>query len=104
MDNRGEPYNETTDLYQQMLWTARRMEDQKLVELILKRLKTGTESVVTTAAGCQVIAFPASCVHPRCISAAGDAQNWPRQPLLQTASILVGYGSLIAASLIFGFA
>ena len=50
---RMEAYNETTDLYQQMLWAARKIEDPKLVELLMSRLKEGAGTIFTTESGLQ---------------------------------------------------
>jgi hypothetical protein len=102
MADKVDAYNETTDLYQQMLWTAKKVEDQKLVELIMKRLINGAESFFVTDAGCKVIPFPNPYVQFNRVSFDSEARVWPRQPLLQTLSLVGCYGLAIVASIVFG--
>lgn len=53
-----EGFNETNDLYQEMLMSAQRMEDKKLVRLIKQRLECIEASPTGAARKCKVIMFP----------------------------------------------
>ena len=60
-------YNETTDLYWQMLSEARRIEDQNLARMIRSRLKKEAAVRKLATGGDNIIAFPGSwtaCLEP----------------------------------------
>jgi hypothetical protein len=87
------------DQYLELLWTAQKVEDLRLTELILQRLKdTALEMTVAPAPACEIIPFPSIIVHP----SEPDSRRllWPRQPLRHLVSMLCGYCVFV---LFFGF-
>ncbi len=60
-----EEFNETTDLYLEILLEAQKMEDKKLIELIKQRLEFIEPSPPPTTGKCKIIAFPRRFV-PSC--------------------------------------
>ncbi len=53
-----EEFNETTDLYLEILMEAQRMEDKKLIHLVKQRLETMAPAPPPTRGGCKIIMFP----------------------------------------------
>jgi len=103
MPNHSSGYNETTDIYLQILWTAQKMEDQKLVCIIKERLKAETNALLYTTEGeCQVLPFPCSFATPTPIPLREETIAWPRQPLLQTLSIFGCYCSFVLLFFLIG--
>jgi hypothetical protein len=64
VDDTHPDYHFMRDQYLELLWTAQRIEDRRLTELILKRLKdTALEMTVTPVPACEIIPFPGIIVH-----------------------------------------
>ncbi len=53
-----EEFNETTDLYLEILVNAQRMEDKKLIRLIKQRLESVDASSSPPTRRCKIIMFP----------------------------------------------
>lgn len=103
MDHNDRHYNDTRDQYLEMLWVAQRVEDRRLTELILQRLKdTAIEMTVAPAPACEIIPFPCIIGHPSggCATDSSRPLLWPSQPLRHLISILCGYCGIV---LFFGF-
>ena len=82
------------DQYLDMLWKAQRIEDHRLAELILKRLKgVAIEMTVAPVAACEVIPFPGSvgCTKVLCGGSELAYSLWPRRPLRHLLSFMTGY-------------
>ncbi len=57
-----EEFNETTDLYLDILIEAQKLEDKKLIQLIRRRLENIEPSPPATGGGCKIIMFPRRAV------------------------------------------
>ena len=84
-----EEFNETTDLYLQLLRKAQAVEDPRLVGMILERLKPDATDLLTTEAGCVVIPFPLAVAQPAIPR--NESRFWPRIAAAQIAYILAVY-------------
>lgn len=91
------------DQYLELLWKAQKIEDHRLAELILRRLKgMAMEIAVAPVSACEVIPFPGmpfrtNIQHPELEPV---RLLWPRQPLRHLLSMVLGYCGLV---LFFGF-
>jgi hypothetical protein len=92
------------DQYLELLWAAQKVEDRRLTELILQRLKdTAIEMTVAPSPACEIIPFP--CLIARPYRNEQDASNhlmWPREPLRHLISILCGYCIIVLFFGLFG--
>ena len=104
MNDIQEEYHAMRDQYLELLWTAQKVEDRRLTELILQRLKdTAIEMTVAPSPACEVIPFPCIYVHPAVPSDSEYChQPWPRQPLHHLVSILCGYCAVVLFFAFFG--
>lgn len=75
MGERLEPFNQTTDLYLEMLREAQKVEDKKLILMIRRRLRNLRRSPAITGTGCEIIFFPRSV--PPLASPVEDHPFWP---------------------------
>ncbi|BBO71465.1 hypothetical protein DSCA_53950 [Desulfosarcina alkanivorans] len=103
MDPTHPDYHFMRDQYLELLWAAQRVEDRRLTELILRRLKdTALEMTVAPEPACEIIPFPSIIVHPvGCADGYDDVRLlWPRQPLRHLLSMVCGYCGVV---LFFGF-
>lgn len=103
MNPNDQQYHDTRDQYLELLWAAQKVEDRRLTELILQRLKdTAIEMTVAPSPACEVIPFPCMIGH----LSGHETQDapgyplWPRQPLQHVLSFLCGYCIIV---LFFGF-
>jgi hypothetical protein len=85
-------YNETTDLYLEILRKAQEVEDRKLIQIIRSRLKEVRAPSTDTRDGCALILFPKL---PLSVQPAVHADLWPRFELKHIAAILSAYLLLI---------
>ena len=94
----------TRDQYLELLWTAQKVEDRRLTELILLRLKEmAIEMAVTPTPACEIIPFPSIIVQPLGAESEPDPVHpWPRQPLRHFASIVCGYCAVVLFFGMFG--
>lgn len=105
MDDTHPDYHFMRDQYLELLWTAQRVEDRRLTELILKRLKdTALEMTVTPVPACEIIPFPGIIVHS---DGGADGYDdirllWPRQPLRHLLSMIGGYCAVVLFFGLFG--
>ncbi len=77
MNEPMEAYNETTDLYKEILrGEAQRIEDKRLIRIIQQRLKSLGNVSCFTSSGCEVIYFPGSMALP--IEPCEDRPFWPQ--------------------------
>ena len=93
------------DQYLELLWAAQKVEDRRLTELILQRLKdTALEMTVTPAPACEIIPFPNIIVHTSgCEDRYDDIRLlWPRQPLRHLLSMICGYCGVVLFFAAFG--
>ncbi len=84
-----EEFNETTDLYQEILREAQRMEDKKLVEMIKQRLETIAPPPLVATGGCEIIMFPRRFNPP--FQPLDEPKFWPRVEFAQLAAICTAY-------------
>ncbi len=93
MDHNNQDYHGMRDQYLELLWVAQKVEDRRLTELILLRLKDmAIEMAVSPSPACEIIPFPSIIVQPLgSISEQDHVHPWPRQPLRHLVSILCGY-------------
>lgn len=93
------------DQYLELLWAAQKVEDRRLTELILRRLKdTALEMTVAPTPACEIIPFPCIIRHPSIPSLDADAMHplWPQRPLRHLVSILCGYFVIVLFFGLFG--
>ena len=89
MADRYTEFNETTDLYLEILQEAQEIEDKKLIELIRNRLRQMHQPVYATPDGCQIILFPKLLI-PQC-RILKESRFWPKQALAHIGIILSFY-------------
>ena len=94
-----EEFNETNDLYLQMLRRAQEVEDPRLVSMILERLKSGSEHPATIDSACVVIPFPIHIARPE--SSEEKFPFWPRLASAQIGVIVMVYSLLIIGHSLF---
>ena len=107
MDDYKPDYHFMRDQYLESLWAAQRVEDRRLSELIVKRLRdTATEMTVASAPPCEIIPFPSINVpHAGCVDGHDDIRLiWPRQPLRHLLSMIGGYCAVVLFFALFGIA
>lgn len=103
MGDNDQDYHCMRDHYLELLWAAQKVEDCRLTELILRRLKdTAIEMTVAPAPVCKVIPFPSTIVYTsKCADGHEDNRLiWPREPLRHLLSMVCGYAAVV---LFFGF-
>ena len=91
------------DQYLELLWKAQKVEDHRLAELILRRLKgVAMEMTVAPVSACEVIPFPGMsiCTNVPYPEPEPVRLLWPQQPLRHLLSMLLGYCTVV---LFFGF-
>lgn len=95
-----ESFNETTDLYLQLLRKAQEVEDPRLVGMILERLKDATPHLAATHAGGAVIPFPIGVTwsDPR----PAISPFWPRMGVAQVGCLVAFYALLVVGHALFG--
>jgi len=92
-------YNETTDLYLQILREAQRIEDKRLIHLIQQRLRQlGKAAAVCSDSRGNVILFPQCCSFPApaLCSSYTEPRFWLKSTFLQLAIYLLAYLLLIS--------
>jgi len=87
-------FNETTDLYLQILREAQLVEDRKLVRMVSQRLAKGHGCPEDLQEVARIIPFPTACNGV----AEDSLQLWPKFELAQLMIIVVCYILLIAGS------
>ncbi len=94
-----EVFNETTDLYLQMLRKAQEVEDPRLVGMIIERLNQNALYLIAADSGCVVIPFPMSIaqLEPH----AETPRFWPRVAAAQIGYLVVFYALLVVGHSIF---
>lgn len=105
MDEKSQDYHCMQDHYLELLWAAQKVEDRRLTELILRRLKdTALEMTVAPAPACEIIPFPSLNVHTAgCDDGYDDIRLlWPRQPLRHLLSMICGYCAVVFFFGLFG--
>ena len=100
MVTQNDLYNETTDLYLDLLQEAQQVEDRKLIRMIRSRLKDLREPATATADGCEVILFPRVAV-PNLAPVVEERDFWPKFAHQQIAVIFSTYFILVTAFSIF---
>jgi hypothetical protein len=103
MSDNNQDYHCMRDHYLELLWAAQKVEDCRLTELILRRLKdTALEMTVAPAPACEIIPFPSTIVYTSgCADRHDDMRLiWPREPLRHLLSMICGYAVVV---LFFGF-
>ena len=89
MSDKSMEFNETTDLYLEILQDAQQVEDRKLIRIIRQRLMyTGPGSYLTTD-GCEIIFFPAPAAAP--VNPSDTSRFWPKFAFAQLGIILATY-------------
>ncbi|MCG6893218.1 MAG: hypothetical protein LJE65_06400 [Desulfobacteraceae bacterium] len=75
-------YDETTDLYMQMLWEARKVEDKRLAKLILHRIQSRRPSErVGKEANANIVPFPMA--QALCVPSEPEIPFWKQQQFWQ---------------------
>jgi hypothetical protein len=82
-------FNETTDLYLEILREAQKIEDKKLVRIIQSRLRQVRQPVYATPNGCRIIAFPR--LFAQSFPQLKKPRFWPKLAYTQIAMIIAGY-------------
>ena len=102
-------FDETTDLYLEILRSAQKVEDRKLIRLIGTRLREIGQIIPSTDESCEIILFPGAYSHvvlPRPAPASSpvpeSAPFWPRFAFRQTVWALSGCAALILGGLLIG--
>ena len=92
------------DQYLELLWAAQKVEDRRLTELILQRLKDmALEMTVHPTPACEIIPFPSIIVQPIGTTIEREpAHPWPRQPLRHLLSFICGYCAVVLFFALFG--
>ena len=101
MGNDNYEFNETTDLYLQILRRAQELEDRKLVALIVDRLKENAQHLLQPDSGCQIIPFPGS-ISPPPPPPLDEPQFWPRMAMVQMGIIVGCYLALVTGHTLLG--
>lgn len=99
MATQNDIYNETTNLYLDILREAQQVEDRKLIWMIRSRLKELREPTMATTDGCEVILFPRT-VMPAVVPVE-ERDFWPKLALQQIAVIFSSYSIVVTAFSIF---
>ena len=101
MDDNNRDYHCMRDHYLELLWAAQKVEDRRLTELILRRLKdTALEMTTAPAPACEIIPFPRTIV---CADGYDEIRLiWPRQPLRHLLSMICGYAAVVVFFGVFG--
>jgi hypothetical protein len=105
VNHNDQDYHDTRDQYLELLWAAQKVEDRRLTELILQRLKdTAIEMTVAPSPACEIIPFPCIIGHFSGTEVRIDTNPplWPRQPLHHLLSILCGYSMVVLFFAFFG--
>lgn len=89
-----EEFNETTDLYLQLLRRAQEVEDPRLVGMILERLKPEVPHLAAAGSGCVIIPFPQLNTGPE--AGPDERRFWPRVAVAQVCYILAFYALVVA--------
>lgn len=93
-------FNETTDLYLQLLRRAQEVEDPRLVGMILERLKQGAPPLMATDSGCVVIPFPIDAARPE--ARVDESRFWPQLAAAQVVVIVALYSLLVVGNSFLG--
>lgn len=96
----NEAFNETNDLYLQILRKAQEVEDPRLVGMIMERLKNQPQSLLAADAPCVVIPFPLAAAKPAGLEE--DSRFWPRPSAAQISAIFAVYTLLVAGHSLLG--
>ena len=104
MDPTHQDYYGMRDQYLELLWAAQKVEDRRLTELVLQRLRDmALEMAVNPTPACEIIPFPSIIVQPGLPSMEPDHLHpWPRQPLRHLVSIICGYCAVVLFFALFG--
>lgn len=107
MNDHNQDYNCMRDQYLELLWAAQKVEDRRLTELILLRLKDmAVEMAIAPSPACEIIPFPSIIVQPSGFHGSVSEQDcshpWPRQPLRHLLSIVCGYCAVVLFFAMFG--
>ena len=100
MNTRLQGYNDTTDIYLQILWSAQKIEDRKLILMIMDRLTNQALPIGEQSLPCEVIPFPGAYTPP--LAPEDSLQLWPSRPQFQALLLFAGYWSMITISLLIG--
>lgn len=104
MDPINQDHHGMRDQYLELLWAAQKVEDCRLTELILLRLKDmAIEMAISPAPACEIIPFPSIIAQPLGPdSEQGHIHPWPRQPLQHLLSFIGGYCAVVLFFGLFG--
>lgn len=87
MSDKSMEFNETTDLYLEILQEAQQVEDMKLIRIIRQRLMYTGPGSYLTADGCEIIFFPA----PTPVNPPDTSRFWPKFAFAQLGILLATY-------------
>ena len=90
-------YNETTDLYLEILREAQKIEDKKLIIMIRERLAGSGLNSFLTPEGCEIIPFPCKSTPP---AQPLESGFWPKMEALQMTLIFFMYLLLVSGHLL----
>lgn len=91
-------FNETTDIYLEILREAQKIEDRKLIMMIHSRLRDLKHASRLTAHGCEIIAFPGN--FSTAMPQIQDGPFWPKFAYSQIIAILFSYILLIVSNIV----
>ena len=90
-------YNETTDLYLEILREAQKIEDKKLIMMIKERLEDSGWNSFLTPEGCEIIPFPCTFTQP---AQPVESRFWPKMEALQMILIFFMYLLFVSGNLL----
>jgi hypothetical protein len=105
VDDTRQDYSFMRDQYLELLWAAQKMEDRRLMEMVLLRLKyMAIEMTVAPTPACEIIPFPGTIIQTATSPDFLEENRplWPRQPLRHLVSILCGYCAVVVFFALFG--
>ena len=92
-------FNETTDLYLEILQEAQQVEDKKLIRIIRQRLMHSDPNNYQTNDGCEIIFFPVHAPEP--VIAPDTSRFWPKFAFAQLGILLFTYLLLLTGHSLF---
>ncbi len=90
-------YNETTDLYLEILREAQKIEDKKLITMIKERLASSGLNSFLSSEGCEIIPFPCKFTPPE---QPMESRFWPKMEALQMTLIFFIYLIFVSGHLL----
>ncbi|MDM8525634.1 hypothetical protein QUF80_19870 [Desulfococcaceae bacterium HSG8] len=94
----SDEYSQTRDIYLEILREAQKVEDRKLIKMVIQRMKDTQMPLYVAETGSNIIPFPIPFVLPIQPIEELPRQIWPKNTLAHLVAMLTGYLLLIATS------